>query len=135
MIRNFDDLLEMARLQDQPQRLLLLLVKTDSAGPGKRQRQTGTITPMACVDKLPDEIKSFESFVAEADQVSKDWDMIFVASMSGTDGRVPSSADAEPHLDRMTNDLLTGQDLSRYLILDREENIVTMQPSQGAIRI
>jgi hypothetical protein len=32
----------------------------------------------------------------------------------------------------MANDILTGQDLTRYAIFDRDENVVVVQPRHGA---
>jgi hypothetical protein len=135
VISSFQDLLTAAKTQDQPQRLLLLLAKADSSTTKRPGVQTGTITPIACVDRLPEEIASFESFVAEADQVSDSWDMVFVASLGGAQGTAPSSEEAEPYLNKMTNDLATGQDLTRYLVLDRAANVIALQPSKGFIAI
>lgn len=135
MLRNFQDLLDMANAQDEPQRLLLVLAKTQSAGTNGQSQQTGTISPVICTDKLPSEIDRFATLVSEADAVTEDWDMVLVASLDGADGRAPTSEEAEPHLDKMVNDVLTGQDLSRYLILDRREQIVTMQLRDGVMMI
>lgn len=128
VISSFQTLLTLAKTQDQPQRLLLLLAKTEAGASKRPGVQTGTITPIACVDRLPDEIPSFEAFVEEADLVSDSWDMVLIASLDGEQGIAPSSQDAEPHLDKMVNDLRSGEDLSRYLVLDRSANVVTMQP-------
>lgn len=135
MIRDFQDVLDMAHAMDEPQRLLLLLAKTDSQGPVDADSHTGTLTPVICVDKAPEEIQDFRSLVAEADQVTTDWDMMLVASLSGTTDSAPTSEQAEPHLDRMANDILTGQDLTRYVIFDRDENLVTIEPRDGVLRI
>jgi len=134
VISRFQDLLDMAHAMDEPQRLLLLLAKSESR-PGGEDTHSGTLTPIICVDKSPEEIADFPSLVAEADQVTNDWDMMLVTSMSGQDGEPPTSAQAEPHLDRMANDLLHGQDLSRYVIFDRHENLVFIEPSEGVWRI
>ncbi|MGB5833154.1 MAG: ribonucleotide reductase subunit alpha [Thiohalocapsa sp.] len=124
----------MANQQDEPQRLLLVLAKTDSKDLGHEGQRSGTISPVVCVDKLPEEIESFESLVAEADQFSSDWDMILCAGLSGADGKPPTSVEAEPHLDKMVEDVRMGQDLSKYLILDRNEHIVNMQLQQALVR-
>jgi hypothetical protein len=135
MLRNFQDLLDMANAQDEPQRLLLVLAKTQPVGTNGQSQQTGTIAPVICTDKLPSEIDRFATLVSEADAVTEDWDMVLVASLEGVDGRAPTSEEAEPHLDKMVNDVLTGQDLSRYLILDRDEQIVTMQLRDGVMMV
>jgi len=133
MLRNFKDLIDMAHAQDEPQRLLLILAKTDGKGSNGQSQMTGTISPVVCADKLPDEIESFEALVAEADEITRDWDMILFAGLSGAGGQPPTSEEAQPHLDKMVNDVQSGQDLSRYLILDRNEHIVTMQLRDGVM--
>lgn len=134
MLRNLQDLLDMAYAQDEPQRLLLVLAKTQSRASGATM-QTGTLTPMICTDKLPSEIDSFVALVAEADEITPDWDMMLIASLDGAEGRPRTGEEAAPHLDKMVNDVLTGQDLSRYLILDRDEQVVTMQLRDGIMMI
>lgn len=135
MLRSFHDLLEMAKIQDEPQRLLLVLAKTESKSSNGQTQRTGTIAPVICTDKLPAEIDSFASLVAEADEVTQDWDMVLIASLDGAEGRAPTSEEAEPHLDKMVNDVMTGQDLSRYLILDRNEHVVTMHPRDAVYQV
>ncbi|MCV6609269.1 MAG: ribonucleotide reductase subunit alpha [Amphritea sp.] len=130
MISKFSDLLEMAQSQDQPQRLLMLfaLAEGGSSNPKKqRKKQHGTIAPVMCVDKLPEEVESFSALVAEADQISSDWNFVIIAGLSGENGVAPTTEDADPYLNQMANGLTMGEDLSRYLIFDREENPIVMQ--------
>lgn len=130
MISKFSDLLEMAQSQEQPQRLLMLFAMADggSGNPKKqRKKQHGTITPVMCVDKLPQEIGSFAELVSEADQISRDWNFVIIAGLSGENGVAPSTEEADPYLNQMANGLSMGEDLSRYLIFDRHENPIVMQ--------
>ena len=130
MISKFSDLLEMAVSQDQPQRLLFLFAMAEGGNgkkKNKKQKDTGTISPVMCVDKLPQEIESFEGLVAEADNISKDWNFIIIAGLSGENGQAPTTEDADPYLNQMTNGLTMGEDLSRYIIFDRKQNPITMQ--------
>ncbi len=130
MISKFSDLLEMAQSQDQPQRLLMLfaLAEGGSSNPKKqRKKQHGTIAPVMCVDKLPEEVGSFAELVAEADQISRGWNFVIIAGLSGENGVAPTTEDADPYLNQMANGLTMGEDLSRYLIFDREENPIVMQ--------
>ncbi|GGK62566.1 ribonucleotide reductase subunit alpha [Amphritea balenae] len=130
MISKFSDLLEMAATQDEPQRLLMLFAKAEggSSNPKKqRKQQHGTIEPVMCVDKLPEEIESFKALVAEADNISKEWNFIIVAGLAGENGQAPTTEDADPYLNQMANGLTMGEDLSRYLIFDRDENPIVMQ--------
>ncbi len=126
MISNFSELLIMASEQEQPQRLLMLFAKSQSKS-GKHNQNSGTIFPVICVDKLPADIASFDSLVAEADSINNDWNFIIVAGLNGQNGLAPTSEDADPHLNNMTNALASGQDMSQYVIFDRNQNPVSIQ--------
>ncbi len=129
MISTFSELLTAAEEQEQPQRLLLLFAKADGQSGKKKGEQEGSLTPVMCVDKLPEEITSFSALSEEADSISKEWDFMFVVGLSGENGSAPSPEDAEPYLNQMANNLATGQDLSQYVIFDRKENPVLIQPA------
>ncbi len=131
MISNFSDLIKTASDQEQPQRMLFLFAKTESRKSKKKSKQhiNGTISPVMCVDKLPSDLSSFKNFVAEADEISKDWDFMIAAGLNGQNGRAPTAEEAEPHLNQMANNLMSGQDMSRYVIFDREENPIIVQSS------
>ena len=62
-ISSFDDLLQAARMQPEPQRLLFVFAAVelpDDATPAQRARfeagQGGALVPLMCVDKRPEEI-------------------------------------------------------------------------------
>lgn len=124
----FKDLLDMTNEQPEPQRLLFLFAKTEDTKGKAKKHQSGNITPVMCVDKLPAELSDFSSLRDEADSVNKEWNFIFIAGLSGSNGTAPSSDDAEPYLNKMTNDLANGQDLSRYVIIDRNEEPIEISP-------
>lgn len=131
MKTQFKELLEAAQSQDEPQRLLFLFAQIEKQESKKhKQRQHGSVVPLMCVDKLPQELTTFAAFAAEADQVSPDWDFMMVTGLDGKNGQPPSSDEAESHLNKMANDLMMGADLSRYLIFDRKENPVVMHSNQ-----
>jgi hypothetical protein len=127
MISTFEQLLVAATEQDEPQRLLLLFAKAESDTIKKKDEQHGTLSPVMCVDKLPEEISSFKALSEEADAISTEWDFVITIGLSGKDGITPSTEDAEPFLNQMTNNLTSGQDLSQYVIFDRQENPVLIQ--------
>ncbi len=132
MISKFSDLLDMVAKEDEPQRLLMLFAKAEggSSNPKKqRKKQRGTIEPVMCVDKLPEEIESFTQLVAEADNISNEWNFIIVAGLAGENGKAPTTEDADPYLNKMANGLAMGEDLSRYLIFDRNEDPILMGES------
>lgn len=121
-ISSFSDLIDAAKREKDPQRLLFLFANAESmTGVVASKHHSGTITPVMCVDKLPSELSTFQALVDEADSINKKWNFIFIASFGGTKGCAPSSKDADPHLTKMSNDVLEGKDLSRYVVLDRKE--------------
>jgi hypothetical protein len=128
MIEKFDDLLEQANQQTDAQRLLFLFAASDVVKKAKkRDEKKGSLSPVMCVDKLPAEVDSFKALAGEADGISQDWDMVLIAALSGEGATAPTTEEAEPFLNKMANDLSSGQDLSRYVIFDREENPIVIQ--------
>jgi len=132
MISKFSDLLQLASQQSNHQRLLFLFAQSESDDSSKKaesdsDNQRGTLQATMCVDKLPEEIKDYASLVKEADSISTDWDMVFIAGLDGKGDTPPSTEDAEPYLNQMTNNLSSGQDLSGYLVFDRSENLIVFQ--------
>lgn len=74
-ISSFDDLLQAACMQPEPQRLLFVFAAVelpDDATPAQRARfdagQGGALVPLMCVDKTPQELASFDALVTEARQ-------------------------------------------------------------------
>ena len=89
-LTSFDDLLRLAREQPEPQRLLFVFAAAgipEDATPAQRARfeagEGGTLTPLVCLDRPPDELESFESLVAESRQFGTDWTIVFVAALAG----------------------------------------------------
>ncbi|PCI72011.1 MAG: ribonucleotide reductase subunit alpha [Gammaproteobacteria bacterium] len=128
MSSNFKKMIDAAKAQEQPQRILIMLAKSEVEENDKEKGMSGTITPVICVDKTPDEITSFEDFIKEADSINSDWDMMFIAGLSGENNEMPTPEDADPILNQMVNNLMSGQDLSRYLVLDRNDDPVDIFP-------
>ncbi len=127
MANTFKELLQMTGEQEQPQRLLFLFAQPEGHNPKKsKKHMKGQINPVMCVDKLPEELTTFTALINEADSITKDWQFVFIAGLSGHDGKAPSADDAEPYLNKMSNDLADGQDLGRYVILDRSETPIEM---------
>lgn len=114
-ISSFEDLLRAARGQPQPQRLLFVFAEAalpDDCTPeqraGYRAGQGGALIPLMSVDKRPDDLSTFAALVEESRQFGCDWAIVFVASLSGRDGRVPSGADAKRSLQQMIEAIKTG---------------------------
>lgn len=128
-ISTFDDLLQAARSQPDPQRLLFVFAGAelpDDATLEQREGfaagQGGALVPLMCVDKRPDELGSFSALVAEASQFGHDWRIVFAAALSGSD-RSPTAEDAEKPLERMVEAIKRGEHGS-YIPFDTQGHAV-----------
>lgn len=116
-ISTFDDLLQAARAQPQPQRLLFVFAGAelpDDATPAQRAAfeagQGGALVPLMCVDKRPDELASFAALAEEARQFGPPaWRMVFAAALSGRGQRAPTPEEAEAPLQAMVEAIKRGQ--------------------------
>jgi hypothetical protein len=114
-ISSFDELLRAAREQSEPQRLLFVFAETvlpDDSTPEQRARfeagQGGALAPLMSVDKTPEELSTFAALADESRQFGHDWAVVFVTSLSGRDGRAPTSEEADRSLQRMIESIKTG---------------------------
>ncbi|PWW44391.1 hypothetical protein [Melaminivora alkalimesophila] len=127
-INHFDDLLEAARAQAERQRLLLVFVGSElPEGASAAQRaafergEGGALVPLLCVDKLPEELVSFDALVREAKEYAlpdQRWQLVFAGALAGAGGRGPSDADTDGALSRMVEAIKSGA-LGSYLPFDR----------------
>ena len=125
-ISSFDDLLRAAREQSEPQRLLFVFanaVLPDDSTPDQRARfeagQGGALAPLMSVDKAPEELGTFDALVEESCRYGQDWAIVFVASLSGRDGRAPTSREADQSLQRMIESIKTGL-FGAFIPFDRQ---------------
>jgi hypothetical protein len=100
-ITTFDELLDAARQQPEPQRLLLLFAAAelpDGSTAAERARfeagQGGALVPQVCVDKAPEELQDFAALVEEAKLFTQGWSIVFVAALSGS--KRPAARCAQP---------------------------------------
>lgn len=131
-LSTFDDLLQAAKSQPAPQRLLFVFAGVelpDDATPAQRQAfeagQGGALVPLMCVDKSPDELAAFSTLVEEARQFGQPWGMVFAAAMSGQPGRAPTSADAQAPLQRMVEAIKHGE-IGGYMPFDAQGHAVRL---------
>lgn len=145
-IQQFSDLLQAARQQPTPQRLLFVFVGVElpeHASPAQAERfaagEGGVLVPLMCVDRMPEELTSFEALAqeatltmtemaqqAQAQQLpvpTQDWRMVFVAALSG-DQQAPSRDDAVEPLQRMVESIRQGQ-LDRFIPFDRDGGVLS----------
>jgi len=124
-ISSFDNLLQAARAQPDPQRLLFVFAQADlpeDATPEQRARfqagEGGVLVPLMSVDKAPDELDTFAALVDESRQFGPEWAVVFVAALSGRGGRAPTSAEADQSLQRMIDAIKAGS-LGAFIPFDR----------------
>jgi hypothetical protein len=96
-LATFQDLLDAAGRQPEPQRLLFVFARvdlpehaTDEQRQRYQQREGGTLSPCLCVDKAPAEVVSFDALATESATTGQDWDIVFVGSLSGRAGIAPT---------------------------------------------
>ena len=125
-ISSFDDLLQAARQQPEPQRLLFVFANAElpqDSTAAQREHflagHGGALVPVMCVDKTPDELNSFADLLEESRQFSKDWRIVFAAALTGTVGNAPSSEAAEKPLQRMVEAIKAGT-FGSYIPFDRQ---------------
>jgi hypothetical protein len=114
-IWTFHDLLCAARAQREPQRLLFVFANAelpDDSTTEQRARfeagQGGALVPLMSVDKTPEELDSFAALAEESRQFGIDWSVVFAASLSGSDGRAPTSNESDQALRHMIESIKTG---------------------------
>jgi hypothetical protein len=129
-IDSFTTLLDAARAQPQPQRMLFAFARAelpDEAGMAERtafaERRGGALAPVMCVDKTLDELGTFDELVAESRHTGAAWDIVFVSSISGRDGQPPDSSEAEAPLNMMVSAIHTGE-IGRFLAFARDGQLL-----------
>ncbi|MGM0693801.1 MAG: ribonucleotide reductase subunit alpha [Pseudomonadota bacterium] len=127
-ISRYADLLDEARAQPEPQRLLFVFTRAELPDqPSEEQRRRfeqgegGVLTPVVCVDKAPEELTDMASLVAQSRETGVDWDIVFVAALAGEDAQ----AQAEQHLNHMVESLKMGN-ISQFLAFDRQGEAVSI---------
>lgn len=132
MISSYSDLIQAVETQAEPQRLLFVFCRAelpDDASAAERasfeKGEGGTLTPVVCVDKAPDEVADFQALVAESRQTGQPWDMVFVAAMSGRGGMAPSSDEAQQPLTMMVESIRLGH-LNNYLPLGQDGQAISL---------
>jgi hypothetical protein len=127
---SYTALLDAARAQAQPQRMLFAFARAElpeGAGGAEKaafeQGRGGTLAPVMCVDKTLDELGTFADLVAESRHTGKDWDIVFVTTMSGRGGKPPPSSEAEAPLNMMVTYIHTGE-VGRFLAFRKDGELV-----------
>ncbi|GGD09898.1 ribonucleotide reductase subunit alpha [Halopseudomonas salina] len=131
-IETYSDLISAAAKQAEPQRLLFVFAAAELPEGATAEQieqfqrgEGGVLTPVLCVDKLPDEAEDFEAIVAESDRTGMHWDVAFVSAMSGRGGMPSNSDEAEQPLKMMMEQIQAGM-ISQFLALSRSGDIIQL---------
>lgn len=116
MISHFDDLLQAAKSQAQPQRLLLIFCGAELPDDANAEQRAGfesgvggALVPLMCVDKDPASIDSFIQLSQEASSMHQGWRVLLAGALSGATGAAPSEQAASQALDRLLGQIHTGR--------------------------
>jgi len=118
-ITDYASLLERARQQDQPQRLLFTFTQAQPQPGG----QGKSLSPVLCADKLTEELGSFEQLVEESKQMQTHWDVVFVGALGGSSGQAPASEECEAPLRAMVTAIEQGS-IGHLLAFDRDGELL-----------
>ena len=112
-MHDFPGLLQAARTQAEPQRLLFVFATVGISAdctPAQRAAfeagEGGELTPVMCVDKDPAELRDFAALAAEADATGQDWALVFVGAMCRS--RQDDAAQVDAALRGMVEAIATG---------------------------
>ncbi len=115
IISGFQSLLQAARRQPEPQRMLFVFVRAElpeGAGPEEIRRfeagQGGALAPVMFVDKEPSAIQSFAELVEESRHTGQKWDMVFVGCLGGQGDREPTDEEAQKAMELMVKSIQGG---------------------------
>lgn len=114
-ISSFADLLQAARQQPDPQRLLFVFTRSelpDNPTPAEKERfengEGGALAPVMFVDKTLDELRSFAELVEESGHTGQKWDVMFVGCLGGQGGAMPDANEAQQALELMVKSIQGG---------------------------
>lgn len=111
----FEQLLGAAAGQPEPQVLLFVFAGAELPGDATPAQQArfaqgtgGALAPLMCVEKTLDELSTFDALVAESRSVGPDWQVVFVAGLSGSNGRPPEARSVHVALQTMVERVKRG---------------------------
>lgn len=134
-LTSFDDFLNLAQRQDEPQRLLLVFTRPELPNGHTAEQadrfalgEGGHLAPVVCVDKDPRELKSFTALAAESRQIEQDWAVLFAAALIGQGDEPPTDEQTDQALDQMVEAIRTGR-VSNFLVFDRQGQVLSLESS------
>ena len=108
---SWNELIDMAEKQSEPQRLLFVFSKFEvrEGEDPKDEAADFSIEPVMYNDKPLEDISGFDALVKETQEADFHWDVVFVAGLGGSNGELPSAETAEEHLQKMIQAIYQGQ--------------------------
>lgn len=129
----FVQLVQMARKQAEPQRLLFVFAGAElpsDATARQRERfargEGGALVPWMTVDKTPDEIATFAALADEATAMRSGWKVVFVAALSGRHGKPPPPADIDRAIHKMEDAIKQGR-VQGFLVIDTNGDLLRLE--------
>lgn len=129
-LHDYNDLINLAKQQQEPQRLLFVFAKAElpeNANEHQRDEfsrgEGGTLVPTICVDRTPDEVDQFSVLMSESEQTGFSWDIVFVAAMDGRAGIRATSEECLQPLKMMMQQIQMGM-ISNFLAINRKGDVV-----------
>lgn len=112
---HFQQLLQAATDQAEPQRLLFVFARADLPDRHSAEQRDrfvsgrgGALTPLMCVDKAPIDLEDFDALLAESRRAGPPWQVVFAAGLSGAQGQPPTEAQISVALEKMIIAVWTG---------------------------
>jgi len=131
-IESYSDLINVAKAQPDPQRLLFVFTRAElPEGYTAEQKaqfdqgEGGVLVPVLCVDKVPDDVADFAHLVDESAHTGMDWDIAFVSAMSGRGGVALNADEVVQPLKMMTEQVQAGM-ISQFLAINRQGEIIQL---------
>lgn len=125
-ITDFQSLLDVARAEQDPQQFLFIFAKTELPDEHDSQQaesyhagQGGALVPVMYVDKMPEELTTFNDLVTESQQMSDNWQIVIVAIIGGFNGQPPGPEQTEDAFKNLIGQLKAGGNLDQLLAFDR----------------
>ncbi len=125
-INSYDTLIEVAKKEEAPQRLLFLFLKSflmddHTAEEARRfeEGQGGGLKALFHVNFAPDELSTFDALASESEKMDPDWQIVLVGCLAGEGGEPPTGESIDEWLTFMQQAVLNGSPLSQFLAYDR----------------
>lgn len=137
-LETFADLVRMALTEAQPPQLLTVLIKADAMhqqdddGQHRPLAREGVLQPIMVKSRRVTPELNFEQLKAEAIELDDRWAFMMLAILPDHPAGPPVPGEVDEHLKNMARTVLTGGDLSRYLFVDRDGELVQVSATGDA---